>query len=147
MWFIQDGQTSERKYFVWIMKNVDVLGSKGKCLEISLKMKEAFPELIRVRGFYHSKKNILNVDIETDTPHWWLKTVSGKIVDPTLSQFEVLNVDPNLYKEWDESLSEPTGKCMNCGGYCFNNKDVCSEKCEKEFIEYTSGQGEKHVDL
>jgi len=30
----------------------------------------------------------------------------------------------------------PTGKCPNCGEYCYDGGDCCSERCHKEYVSY-----------
>lgn len=88
-------------------------------MSATLEMQQEFPELIRVRGHY--------IDcLLGDRPHWWLKTKDGEIVDPTASQF-----NPGDYEEFDES-NPITGKCLNCGDYCYNHKCFCSSECNLE---------------
>ncbi len=93
-----------------------------KCEEATQEMQEDFPELIRVRGY------IIGSLALRQTPHWWLKTESGEIVDPTAKQFGLV-VD---YEEIDESKPQPTGKCINCGGLCYEGKVACSASCKYE---------------
>ncbi len=31
-------------------------------------------------------------------------------------------------------VDRPTGKCMYCGGFCYNGTHFCSEKCEVKFV-------------
>ncbi len=111
----------KEQYRNWILKNVPP-ECTGKCKEFCEKMLTEFPELKLVRGHVYLPK-----DDET-WPHWWLLS-EDDIVDPTLSQF------PNLmlYEPHDESGPEPTGRCLNCGEYCYNGRDCCSEDCYSEF--------------
>lgn len=120
-----------KKYKDWIDKNVEV--PQNNCQSYSSDMAEAFPELIRVRGYYDEL-------IRGKTPHWWLKTKDGLIVDPTQSQFCGPNI-PFFYEEIDESIPQPTGMCPNCGEYCYNESYVCSPRCEKEYIDYINSVG------
>jgi len=116
-------------YQNWIDKNVEI--PQNNCESYSQDMLDTFPELIRVRGHYDEP-------CIGKRPHWWLKTKDGLIVDPTAEQFS----GPKLYyfyEEWDESQPEPTGKCPNCGGYCYDGLYVCSDKCEKEYSDYING--------
>lgn len=119
-------------YHNWIKCNVPEQ-CVGICETITKRMMEEFPELIRVRGHV-----ILLFRPDCDPySHWWLKTATGEVVDPTRSQFP----GKIVYDEWDESEPEPIGKCLNCGGYCYadsdySNKDLCSTKCEKEYMAY-----------
>jgi hypothetical protein len=117
------------KYQEWIQKNVEGTG-KGKCLEVAQKMLAEFPELILVRGHY--------IDGKYRLPHWWLKTADDEIVDPTAAQFFTKGLLD--YEEWDESKPEPTGKCPNCGGYCYDNNYCCCKKCEEDYHNYIMGK-------
>lgn len=112
------------KYDHWIKENVK--NPKRQCEQITLKMKKTFPELIRVRGFYCPF-------LETKMQHWWLKTKEGNIIDPTKEQFSSNRYFH--YEEWKEGDKEPTGKCLNCGEYCYDSNQCCSKKCYKEFVE------------
>lgn len=114
--------TLKTEYKVWIATNVD--NPRNKCRDYSHAMAAAFPELKLVRGHYIDLYN------GTPDPHWWLETSEGEKVDPTLAQF--LDGGRGQYIPWDESNPEPTGKCMNCGGYCYDNAHHCSDACEKE---------------
>jgi hypothetical protein len=122
----------QSNYSDWISRflinhNSDV---QGLCLEATHSMQKQFPELKIVRG--HVRLWDKYDEKIYKYPHWWLETVDKEIIDPTEKQF------PNLleYEEWDESLTEPTGKCLNCGEYCFNYKQFCCEPCEKSYIQY-----------
>jgi hypothetical protein len=114
-----------RRYARWIIDNVKNTGY-GQCFEITRLMKKAFPELKRVRGHYYcwcwDKRE-----------HWWLKD-GNVIIDPTSEQFP--SKGQGVYTEWDNSKLEPTGKCMNCGDYCYSGKHVCSEQCGIETDRY-----------
>lgn len=113
----------ENEYRAWIDNiNVDVT---NRCAEYTLQMQAAFPELIRVRGHYYHP--LLGA-----RPHWWLKTPSGEIVDPTARQF----FTGGNYDEWDESEPEPTGKCVNCGEFCYDGRSMCSNECSRSYIEF-----------
>lgn len=120
------------RYTRWIERFKQENDVQGACLGATHSMNRKFPELAIVRGHV-----FVYDDIDETTykyPHWWLITESGEIVDPTESQF------PNImeYQLWDETANpkEPTGKCPNCGGYCFDNRYLCSEKCDVEYIAY-----------
>lgn len=97
-------------------------------------MQEAFPELSRIRGTV-----ILSNGWERH--HWWLLD-GEEIVDPTKSQFqqpfygEGLNTSIIGYFPRDESEPEPTGLCPNCGGYCYDEKSVCSDRCGDAYAAY-----------
>jgi len=112
------------KYEQWIEQNVSD-NCIGQCAEITTAMMVAFPELRRVRGHHYDA-------IWGRRQHWWLTTPDNIIVDPTASQFP--GRGSGEYCEWDEGKPEPTGKCMNCGDYCFDNKIVCSPGCEAELM-------------
>lgn len=112
-------------YSEWIANNVgeEFFDNYGKCEKITKEMKEAFPELIRVRGHYHCP-------IWGRRAHWWFTTPDGKIVDPTKRQFPSGGI--GKYVPWDESKPEPTGKCQNCGKYVYNYGYFCSDKCREK---------------
>lgn len=116
------------KYREW-MANVDGDGY-GKCAETTIAMQEAFPELARVRGFYHCP-------LWGQRAHWWLVTPDGAIVDPTAMQFPSGGL--GLYVRWPEGQPEPTGKCPNCSDYCYNDRTCCSEPCSREYAAYCMG--------
>lgn len=110
----------KEKYKKWIEKNVT--NPYGACDEIAQKMELAFPELKRVRGHYHC-------DVWGERAHWWLVDQDGGIIDPTAKQFP--SGGCSTYKPWEEGENEPTGKCLNCGNYCYNGKSTCSKACMK----------------
>ncbi len=97
----------------------------GKCREICEEMLKVRPELTLVRGHYHCP-------IWGKRQHWWLKARDGSIVDPTARQFPSSGLGE--YKEWDDSLPEPTGICHNCGDYVFNGDSFCSDGCAAKTI-------------
>ncbi len=88
-----------------------------QCATATLQMVKAFPELLRVRGFYCGR------------PHWWLLDTDGGIVDPTAKQFNYGGL--YSYEEWDETLPEPKGKCKHCGELSYDDPNFCSEACWK----------------
>lgn len=92
-------------YNEWIEQNYPTPESaRNQCAWATQRMVEAFPELIRTRGWYGWSE------------HWWCKTADGTIVDPTAKQFR----PGGTYKEFREGVDpEPLGKCMNCGDYCW----------------------------
>ena len=104
----------------WITKNVtEILAT---CAEVTLQMQEVFPELTRVRGHYY--------DFAWGRRgHWWLVDSDGTVVDPTAAQFP--SQGTGEYEPWEEGAPEPTGKCMNCGDYAYDNKGACSPECNK----------------
>ena len=114
----------EEKYLNWINENV--YESYGKCTDVTLQMSKVFPELKRIRGFYYCP-------IFGKREHWWLVDIYGNIVDPTKKQFPSGGV--GVYEEWIEGSNEPTGKCPNCGGYCFNESYCCSQECHNEYVQ------------
>lgn len=113
-------------YKKWIETNIKNDGF-GQCKEATLQMKEFFPELTRIRGHYYCP-------IWGEREHWWLTTPQGEIVDPTAAQFPSKGI--GHYEPWNESQQEPTGKCPNCGKYCYNGKTTCSDKCFEEYKFY-----------
>lgn len=97
----------------------------GQCEVQSKAMKEFFPELKLVRGHFDDA-------IRGKCEHWWLTDEQGNIIDPTRIQF----CPVGEYIPWDESAPEPTGKCPNCGEYCYHGNGTCSDKCSKEYLSY-----------
>lgn len=117
------------KYQNWIANH----GSweKKDCESATSKMKEAFPELSRVRGHYFCPV------FRRKASHWWCKDSSGEIVDPTAGQFP--SKGHGHYEEWDESQPEPTGKCPECGAYAYDGNTFCSDDCDAKYMAYLNG--------
>lgn len=104
------------------------------CQEATATMVKLCPELQRVRG---TVKMVGALDGDTRPwPHWWCVTEDGSIVDPTRSQFPCPELE---YEPLDEARGEPTGKCPNCGGLCYEGRYLCSTKCEREYLAYIQG--------
>jgi len=119
----EDGKMKQ-KYQIWINKYTQNHHNiRGMCAQATKEMAKEFPELKRVRGFVH---HILSTK---PSEHWWLKDIDDNIIDPTSKQFGGIIE----YTEWDEEQEEPTGKCHNCGNYCYNGQATCSDRCAKEF--------------
>jgi hypothetical protein len=117
---------------------------RGSCWGACREMLRTFPELKLVRGHVLrgtrpelSEDPSEDLGLDPGDGHWWLETKEGLIVDPTSEQFPV-DKAKLFYKPFDESLANtlPTGKCPNCGGYCYNGKDFCDEDCGKEYTAY-----------
>jgi hypothetical protein len=118
-------------YQNWITAHFpDAQTAYGQCVDATVTMAAAFPELRRVRGHYFCLTWGMRA-------HWWLVTEDGRIVDPTAAQFP--SQGQGLYEPWIEGDTEPTGKCMNCGGYTYDGKPACSETCERELAAYYGG--------
>lgn len=73
----------EQRYRDWIDGHVTtVQAAYGTCRSVSAQMKQAFPELRVVRGFY--------LDVSgKHHPHHWCEDLEGEVVDPTRIQFEL----------------------------------------------------------
>lgn len=108
-------------------------GVTGTCREAVDLMLRQFPELKAVRG--HALMLDASPHERKEWPHWWCVTEDGTIVDPTASQFPGRIQHVPL----DESKGEPTGRCPNCGGLCYEHKYLCCEKCETEYAVYCGG--------
>jgi len=122
----------ELAYNSWINANYPTAKSaRLQCDEATKEMVNVFAELKRVRGLA-SVKEPYGLP-PTRTPHWWCVTSEGTIIDPTAHQYptEILS-----YSEADESKGSPTGKCPNCGGLCYKGNSLCSEKCNREYMDY-----------
>jgi hypothetical protein len=109
-------------YAEWMEKNVT--DPYGTCREVTREMVKAFPHLRRVRGHYHCFS-------WGDREHWWCEDEHGNVIDPTRKQFPSRGC--GTYTEWDDSQAEPTGKCPNCGEYCYGGEQV-HEHCHDEFL-------------
>ena len=95
----------------------------GTCEEVTKEMQKEFPELRRVRGHYFCWT-------WGEREHWWLvDEINDCIIDPTKDQFP--SKGTGTYEEWNGP--EPTGKCPNCGEYCYDGEQV-HEYCHDEFM-------------
>ena len=119
-------QSDKVSYVEWIARSVDGDGL-GECAEITQMMLGAFPELKRVRGHYMCPW-------WGECAHWWLTAPDGSIVDPTAKQFP--SEGQGEYVPHVEGFAEPTGKCPNCGGYCWTGETCCSEQCHHQYAAY-----------
>ena len=104
-----------------------------KCVEATKKMIKEFPELKLAKGAVRIEEP--HGLPPTLTPHCWCLDENCDIIDPTVKQYFTKILEYTKYD--DDNL--PTGKCPNCGEYCFNHTDLCSDKCEKEYEEYING--------
>lgn len=126
--------TTNPKYLVWISDYVAKQSFlRGMCRSACDKMLQVFPELKLVRGWagghLSTKDDVL---LDPGDGHWWLETESGEIIDPTAGQF----LGAVVYVAFDETKASelPTGKCMNCGDYCYGKrKYICSDECEEDY--------------
>lgn len=110
------------KYYSWILKFVTK--AYGRCEQYSKEMQKEFPELILCKGFYYCP-------YWGRRQHWWLKTETGEIVDPTYMQFP--SVGLGKYEEIsDDELEDkvPSGVCLECGDPVYRGKTFCSKTCE-----------------
>jgi hypothetical protein len=120
-----------RKYQEWIAEYVKRTPfPRGQCINASREMREAFPELIEVRGHVYCAWG--------KDGHVWLTTPQGEILDPTRGQFPG-SVE---YHPWKPGCEVEVGRCMNCGEYIWESvdsldnvkrKDICSPECAKAF--------------
>lgn len=113
-------------YKDWIADYVEGDGY-GQCKEVTEAMAAAFPELAQVKGHYYCFT-------WGEREHRWLKTADGEVVDPTATQFP--SKGTGEYVELDETAPRPTGKCPNCGEYCYDGKYCCSDRCHDEYVAY-----------
>lgn len=102
----------------------------GQCAEITQLMITDFPELRRVRGHYYCS-------MWGKRSHWWCVAPDGSVVDPTAIQFPSRGAGE--YVPHEEGSPEPTGKCPNCGGYCYEGRDLCSAACRWSYMAYLNG--------
>ena len=111
-------------------KYINDLGNAyGQCHTESKCMAKQFPELKLTRGHYYD-------DIWGRREHWWLTADDGSIVDPTANQFPTRG--QGVYYPWIEGAKEPTGKCVNCGEYVYDDQHVHPE-CYDDFIGSLTG--------
>ena len=130
----------EQKYKDWIIENYPTPQSAiNMCKEASELMNKQFPELIVTNGL------IQVGDEASQRTHWWLKTKSGNVIDPTAHQYKIFGMNIKSYNEItdDHDLRKyPQGKCTNCGEPYFigkdnwNDKTVCSSSCYQEYSDY-----------
>ena len=104
--------------------NITYEKAYGNCKKVCEKMNKQFPELILTRGHYYCA-------VWGERMHWWLQTTEGEIIDPTATQFPTKG--HGVYDQWDETQKEPTGKCPNCGEYCYEGEQVHRE-CHNAFL-------------
>jgi hypothetical protein len=122
-----------KKYNEWIEKNYNPQTAYGNCAEAVKLMQKDFPELVTTNGFVHDVR-------WGQREHWWLKTPSGEIVDPTKAQFPFVME----YEEIDDkhpARNFERSVCANCGEHYYIGKDyddstVCSSKCWTAYASY-----------
>lgn len=113
----------------WITHNVKG-NTYGRCDELTTAMKQYFPNLRKVRGFYHCP-------VWGRRTHWWLESPDGQIIDPSSQQFPSRGYGE--YQEVaDKDLSElvPVGRCMECMADVYENFEICgfcSIECHDAF--------------
>jgi len=113
------------KYERWIIdQDITYEKAYGNCQELCLEMLEAFPMLSLVRGHYYCA-------IWGERGHWWLTDEDNNIIDPSAIQFP--SKGKGVYVPWNEGDKEPTGKCPNCGRYCYDGEHV-HEECYDSFV-------------
>jgi hypothetical protein len=120
----------ESKYLEWIERETNQYSDRelaGMCKWFVDAMKGEFPELTVVRGHYHC------VYSNKSYCHWWLKTKSEIVVDPTARQFPFSGL-VGEYVEFDEDSQEPTGKCLNCGEYVYGGNTFCNSDCSGHWV-------------
>lgn len=122
----------KQAYKDWIVAKLATGSPYGRCDEWTREMQLAFPELRRERGHY------LDV-IWGPREHWWLiddaiadDDAGGDVVDPTAEQFPTRGC--GIYSTLDPNAPEPTGKCPECGEYCFDGRSFCCDAHERAFM-------------
>lgn len=127
-------------YKEWINKNYPTPQSAlNQCYEACKKMNQKFPELLITNG-------LIQVGIEPEErQHWWLKTLSGEIIDPTEHQYQVFGMNIVFYNEIDNEhdlRKFEQCKCIYCGTKFFlgkndwNNRNSCSNECVEKLENY-----------
>jgi hypothetical protein len=125
------------KYTQWIATYLARVGSpRGQCVVAANEMREAFPELVEVRGWFHCAE------------HCWLLAPDGTIVDPTVSQFGMWDTVPEAYRAWKPGDEVRVGRCMECGDDIYRvvqtlddgvRESFCDVKCRSDFVTATDG--------
>lgn len=125
-------------YEEWIAAYVEKKEGKllGRCKEAVEEMVLAFPELKKVPGHVYCGWGRRG--------HWWCVTSDGKIVDPTVQQFDIVFE----YEPWVPGTEVRVGKCMECGEEIWKaiqsleeepgRETFCSKDCE---IAFCASQG------
>lgn len=126
------------EYRKWVEQWLDQNRALGRCQEATTAMVEAFPELTIVPGHVSCDWG--------QRAHWWLTDPNGNIVDPTVSQFDVVF----SYHPWKPGDEVRVGKCMNCGDEIWRSVQVldpppkreciCGEDCYTEFTAYLASE-------
>lgn len=116
----------KEKYKNWIDNYIlKHNGNVRNCCNTATKdMIESFPELKREKGWIHLD------DLGWKIEHWWCVDLeSNEIVDPTEAQFDNIV----KYEAYDKLIHGPlpTGKCMDCGEFVYDNETFCNIECEK----------------
>jgi hypothetical protein len=107
---------------------------RGQCVDATLRMATAFPELRRVRGHYVCP-------LDGRRSHWWLVTPDGQILDPTVEQFA-----SNGMGEYEPYIGkEPTGQCLDCGALLFDSETFCNATCAMETAKFMAEGGRVFV--
>lgn len=111
--------------------NANVLGHvAGLCSFHSRMMVNEFPELRLARGYYICPMG-------GRFTHWWNVDPDGNVIDATAGQF--LSNGSGEYQELTEEecrLSQPHGKCAECGEYTYHDsfsKSFCTKECVDSF--------------
>lgn len=111
----------ELKYKEWIAKYLSENNPKMQCENASRLMMEVFPELVLIRG------SVITINAIERT-HWWCETPDKEIIDATETQFGSIV----KYYPLDETLPEPSGKCLHCGEFVYDSSQFCSSTCRLE---------------
>lgn len=125
-------------YADWINATVPKgYGCRGTCRRYSELMVAAFPELRLACGFVVLLGH-------KDEQHWWCVAPDGTVIDPTSGQFAgwtvVLHYDEVDLDDEVDRARIPTGKCMNCGEFCYGGRrNACSPACDSELSDYFDG--------
>lgn len=106
----------------------------GLCQSTCQQMREAFPELVIIRG------HVLGA-FPGRRQHWWLQAPDGEVVDPTVSQYPGAAV---VYEPYVPGERVRVGRCMNCGDDIMSTLDddmrphaldqFCSDVCSNIMV-------------
>lgn len=113
------------KYREWIDTHVGAceLGDE----KVTLNMQSRFPELHRVYGYYYSGTGTIR-------RRWWLVDEDDEVIDPTAHHLPCLGT--GTYNAWDNPRLEPSGVCVNCGRWRYDDDWFCGDSCRDQYTDF-----------
>lgn len=110
------------------LDDLDYTKFRGKCREMSEALVKSDPSLTLVRGYYHCP-------IWGKQQHWWTKTPTGVIIDPSVRQFPTKGIGAE-YEEFDGMVEcEECGKTMKeIDANFIGRYPICSTRCGRKLV-------------